>query len=965
MHPANVAFRAVIVAGGIAYTAASLQPEFAGRFGDGFSHLGAVTGRCDRPRDACYGSDASEPRGQGGTPYNGTPVSLPGTVQAENFDIGGNGTVYFDRSPGNNGGQYRSTDVDIEGSSDSGGGYNVGWMSSGEWLKYTVTVSTAGTYTLEFRVAASGAGGTFHLEVNGSDKTGPLTIPNTGGWQSWATVTKTGVSLAAGQQAWRVVIDSAGPTGVVGNFNLLRVVAAGGGSGGTNSAPYGGTPVNLPGTIQAENFDEGGATVAYADTTAGNAGGQYRSTNVDIETTADAGGGYNLGWTAPGEWLKYTVNVTTAGTYTLEFRVAARAPGGTFHLEVNGVDKTGPLTIPNTGSYQTWTTISKSGVSLAGGEQVWRLVIDTAGTVVGNFNYIRVTGSSGGGSGPTPFSGTPVALPGTVQLENFDNGGAGVAYVDQSSGNSGGQYRSTDVDIEASADTGGGFNLGWVSAGEWLNYSVTVPAAGTYRVEVRVASPAAGGTFHLEVNGVNKTGPLSVPNTGGWQSWQTVLKTGVSLSAGPQIIRVVMDTNGSSTNAVGNFNWLRVTSAAGGTITLIRAPYLQQVTDTSAVVVWTTPQAGAGAVRYSPAGGAALTSSAATRFFSAAHTGLAVGFYQHEARLSDLAPDSVYTYDVLVGGQDATAGQDTLRTAPSSGTGSVRFIAFADSGRGSAEQMQLAALMAVDSFDLAIHAGDVAYGDASGFGGGSYPQYDEWLFDVYGSWMRSRPFYPSIGNHDDEIESARPYRDVFVLPENGASPMYPDHAERYYSFDHGPVHFVALDTESAFEDPAARQAQVAWLEADLASTSQPWRVVYFHRSPYSAGGHGSDLDVRKVFAPVFERYDVQLVISAHSHVYERSIPWREYVPGAAGVTYIVSGGGGATLYPSASGPWTATSASVHHYVRVSANTCTLTGEAVRLTGTVFDTFELQRCGTNGAGEEPERSDSSLSWEFRR
>ena len=498
----------------------------------------------------------------GGTsgPFNGTPVSLPGTIQAENFDTGANGVAYADSSPGNNGGQYRSTDVDIEGTADSGGGHNVGWMSSGEWLKYTVTVSTAGTYTLEFRVAASGAGGTFHLEVNGSDKTGPLTIPNTGGWQSWTTVTKTGVSLAAGQQAWRVVIDSAGPTGVVGNFNLVRVVAAGGGSGGTNSAPYGGTPVNLPGTIQAENFDEGGATVAYADTTAGNAGGQYRSTNVDIETTADAGGGYNLGWTAPGEWLKYTVNVTTAGTYTLEFRVAARAPGGTFHLEVNGVDRTGPLTIPNTGSYQTWTTISKSGVSLAAGEQVWRLVIDAAGTVVGNFNYIRVTGSSGGGSGSTPFSGTPVALPGTVQLENFDNGGAGVAYVDQSSGNSGGQYRSTDVDIEASADAGGGFNLGWISAGEWLNYSVTVPAAGTYRVEVRVASPAAGGTFHLEVNGVNKTGPLTVPNTGGWQSWQTVVKTGVSLSAGPQIIRVVMDTNGSSTNAVGNFNWLRISN---------------------------------------------------------------------------------------------------------------------------------------------------------------------------------------------------------------------------------------------------------------------------------------------------------------------------------------------------------------------------------------------------------------------
>ena len=101
--------------------------------------------------------------------------------------------------------------------------------------------------------------------------------------------------------------------------------------------------------------------VAYSDTTAGNVGGAYRPTNVDIETTTDTGGGYNLGWVDAGEWLKYTVNVTAAGAYDLEVRVAARGAGGIFHIEINGVDRTGPITIPETGGWQQWTSVGKPG----------------------------------------------------------------------------------------------------------------------------------------------------------------------------------------------------------------------------------------------------------------------------------------------------------------------------------------------------------------------------------------------------------------------------------------------------------------------------------------------------------------------------------------------------------------------------------------------------------------------------
>lgn len=502
--------------------------------------------------------------GSGSGPYQGVAVSLPGVIQAENFDEGPNGTAYSDTTAGNSGGVYRSTDVDIEATSDAGGGYNVGWTRPGEWLNYTVNVATAGTYTLEFRVASNNGTGAFRLDINGTDATGSIPMPGTGSWQSWITIRRD-VTLAAGSQVWRLVMGAS--TGGIANFNYIRVVAAsGGGGGGTPpaSTPYNGTAVSLPGTIQAENFDEGGATIAYLDQTAGNTGGEYRSTNVDIASALDTGDGFTLGWVDAGEWLKYTVNVGAAGSYDIEVRVASWGAGGTFHIEVDGVDRTGPLTVPDTGGWQTWTTIRRTGVSLAAGQHVLRLVMDSVGPTgaVGNFNWIRVLTAGGGGSGgsspSSPFSGTPMALPGTIQAENFDAGGATVAYFDQTAGNTGGQYRSTDVDIAGAVDTGGGYTLGWVDAGEWLNYSVNVGTAGLHDIEVRVASAGAGGTFHLEVNGQNVTGAMSVPNTNGWQTWMTIRRDRVNLAAGQQVWRLVMDTVGS-TGAVGNFNWIRVT----------------------------------------------------------------------------------------------------------------------------------------------------------------------------------------------------------------------------------------------------------------------------------------------------------------------------------------------------------------------------------------------------------------------
>src|SRR5258707_15862209 len=91
----------------------------------------------------------------GSPAYSGTPVSLPGVVQAENFDTGPDGVSYHDSTPGNSGGLYRSTDIDLEPA--SGGGYDIGWTAAGEWVDYSVNVGTAGSYTGEFRTAAPGS----------------------------------------------------------------------------------------------------------------------------------------------------------------------------------------------------------------------------------------------------------------------------------------------------------------------------------------------------------------------------------------------------------------------------------------------------------------------------------------------------------------------------------------------------------------------------------------------------------------------------------------------------------------------------------------------------------------------------------------------------------------------------------------------------------------------------------------
>jgi hypothetical protein len=416
-----------------------------------------------------------------------------------------------------------------------------------------------------------------------------------------------------------------------------------------------------------------------------------------------------------------------------------------------------------------------------------------------------------------------------------------------------------------------------------------------------------------------------------------------------QIVLSPADYFRTSPGANKNDSTILAPTVASGTpppptpsITLVRAPNLMDVGETSAVIVWSTRENGAATARID-----GRTINATTTRYAASTTGLSADYYQHEAAVSGLDPSTSYPYELSVGGVVVVTGR-SFKTAPATGTGAARFIVFGDSGINSTAQRNLAARMTADTqWDVALHTGDLVYGTTSTTGDATYGTYHSWFFDVYRDWLSTRGFYPVVGNHDARATNGHgtAFFNLFVLPRNGATGAFPDHAERFYSFDYGPVHFVALDTELAFQDSTRRAAQLAWLADDLAGTPQPWKIVYFHRSPYSAGGeHGSDLAVRQAFGPVLERHGVQLALSSHEHTYERTIPVRTSTNTShQAVTYIVSGGGGARLYPAASTWWTAHSASTYHYLRVSVNGCVMTTVAVNSSGGTFDPFTLDRC----------------------
>jgi beta-glucosidase len=436
-------------------------------------------------------------------PFEGAAYSLPGTVQAENFDIPWTQSSYHDTTTGNAGGAYR-TDVDVDIESALPSGFNVGWTASGEWLEYTVNVATAGTYSIGVRYASKSSGGNYHIEFNGINVTGTTSVGATGGWQNWTTSSHTGIYLSAGEQTMRFVFDSAG-------LNIDSVTV----SGGT-----GGIPATT--TFQAENHDD--------------------MEGIEVD-------GSYVGWFDGGDWLRF--NNINFGSGVDSFRMNAAVDpacaGKKMELRIDGINGPviGSITFDNTGA---WDNFQQQTSSISGTTGIHDLYLfGVSGWGIGNIDWFTFTKETGGCT-QEPFGGAAVVLPGTVEAENYDTCGEGVAYHDTTTGNAGRVYRSDDVDIEAA--TPSGYNVGYIEAGEWLAFTVNVTAAGNYDIGVRYASESTGGNYHIEFNGINATGTTNVDATGGWQNWTTNSHTEVYLSAGVQTMRFVFDSAGLNIDAV-------------------------------------------------------------------------------------------------------------------------------------------------------------------------------------------------------------------------------------------------------------------------------------------------------------------------------------------------------------------------------------------------------------------------------
>jgi chitinase len=157
-----------------------------------------------------------------------------------------------------------------------------------------------------------------------------------------------------------------------------------GGGGGTPpppaEGPYGGTAAAIPGAVQAANYDTGGQGVAYNVSSTNGTANSYRSDGVDLEACTDTGCGDDIGWTAAGQWFKYTVNVATAGTYTVSLRLAAPSAvtDGLHIASSSGANLSGNINVPATGGWQTWTTVTAT-VSLPAGQQTLTIDQDNGG----------------------------------------------------------------------------------------------------------------------------------------------------------------------------------------------------------------------------------------------------------------------------------------------------------------------------------------------------------------------------------------------------------------------------------------------------------------------------------------------------------------------------------------------------------------------------------------------------------
>ena len=323
---------------------------------------------------------------------------------------------------------------------------------------------------------------------------------------------------------------------------------------------------------------------------------------------------------------------------------------------------------------------------------------------------------------------------------------------------------------------------------------------------------------------------------------------------------------------------------------LFRGPYLQSGSSTGIVVRWRTDWYAESVIRYGTNSGS-LDESLID----------ATPKLEHELEIRGLVPDMAYYYSVGSLGETYASGEEfRFQTSPTNAR-PLRIWVIGDSGTADRNAAQVrdayyaeAATDAVRT-DLWLMLGDNAYGE------GLDRDFTAAVFNMYPELLRKSVLWPALGNHEAGDTSpggdASVYLENFTLPTRGEAGGIASGTELYYSFDYANIHFVCLD--SFLSDNSPNGTMVTWLKADLEATEKEWIIAYWHHPPYSWGTHNSDAeyfmsDMREHVVPVLEDYGVDLVLTGHSHNYERSFLLNGHYGSSETLqpAMILDGGGG-------------------------------------------------------------------------
>lgn len=340
--------------------------------------------------------------------------------------------------------------------------------------------------------------------------------------------------------------------------------------------------------------------------------------------------------------------------------------------------------------------------------------------------------------------------------------------------------------------------------------------------------------------------------------------------------------------------WLHLAvTPSSGESQLSRSPYLQLATEESITILWRTVGASQPGLRFGAAPDQLSNVLPPAQILIRVSPDLAgeddlsplhsapVDTFQYEATISGLQPGTKYFYAVYDDGQELV-GADAdhyFEPLPTASAGEpLRLWVVGDSGTG--EAAPIAVFEAMQSYviddgrpvDGFLHLGDMAYEE------GLDEEFTANFFEVYSTLLRNTVTWPTMGNHEGDSSSGAlqegPYYDAYVLPKQAEAGGLASGTEAYYSFDIGAAHFICLDSDDL--DRSITGDMALWLKDDLEMTNSEWLIAFWHHPPYSKGTHDSDGDLRmtqmrEFIVPLLESGGVDLILSGHSHVYERSM----------------------------------------------------------------------------------------------